>query len=83
MFSSIVDPCERHEGKTGGADLRLQPPERPREIELLVPTLVAAVCRQLDRAVPLAASPAAFDRLCAYASPGALETRALTPAALF
>jgi two-component system response regulator AtoC len=44
--------------------------ERPQEIELLVTTFVAVACRQIDRAVPLAVSVAALDRLRAHAWPG-------------
>ena len=44
--------------------------ERPQEIELLITAFVAAACRQIDRAVPLAVSSAARERLRAHAWPG-------------
>jgi two-component system response regulator AtoC len=57
--------------RLAGISLSIPPlRERPREIELLVTAFVAAACRQIDRALPLAVSPAALDRLRAHAWPG-------------
>jgi two-component system response regulator AtoC len=57
--------------RLAGISLSIPPlRERPREIELLVTSFVSAACRQIDRAVPLAVSPAALERLRAHAWPG-------------
>jgi two-component system response regulator AtoC len=44
--------------------------ERPAELALLVERFVAAACRELDRAVPLAVAPEALDLLRRHAWPG-------------
>jgi DNA-binding NtrC family response regulator len=57
--------------RLAGISLSIPPlRERPQEIDLLVTTFVAAACLQIDRTAPLAVSPAALNRLRAYAWPG-------------